>query len=168
MTKEEIIQKLMDQINSINATYITIISIVLVLVTIAFSALFWLQIKLSKEQYLKMKSELKDEMVKEYNLNQIATLQESVDYTVKRSSGELIFRIAQMRLEGKAIPKEDQSKIISDLNEIVFKMDNLINVNDKNGLKKIITSACNELLATDFFKLTKNSKDRINEILERI
>ncbi|WP_373879827.1 hypothetical protein [Levilactobacillus brevis] len=162
MNKEEIIQNLFDQIHSINDHYLAIIAIVLILTGIAFSALMWLQVRLSKTQYQKMKSELMSELVKKYDLDRMQSLSISADRHIKMTLGQITFQYASSN--GK-LSKSEQSQIANQLvySEDSFRRDSLLE--DKEDVGYMIWKTCNMLLTTK--NLDENVEFTLKKLIDK-
>lgn len=166
MTKDETIQKLLDQINYTNETYITIITIVLVLVSIAFGILTWLQLRLNKNQYNTMKEEAKRELVETYKLDSMLTLLKSNDQSIKNIIGNLTFKYVTS-LQGKSnMSHEDQLYLANKLEEVFNQIKAVIDTEDRKNIKELVRTLSNAILNEQSFKLDASVQKRIEKVYE--
>ncbi|MFC6288597.1 hypothetical protein [Levilactobacillus angrenensis] len=168
MSKDEVIQNLFDQIHSINDHYLAIIAIVLVLTSIAFSSLMWLQLRASKEQYNKMKAELENEMVVKYNLRQVSILSESADRKIKMSLSRIIMDLAVHEVNDNAeVSSETQRDWVNRLRLAEDSLDRDVFKEDRRDVASLIYTISKKILEDKTLNITSNNKRQLEALVDR-
>jgi len=169
MSKDEIIQNLFDQIHAINDHYLSIIAIVLVLTTIAFSALMWLQLRASREQYDKMKAELENEMVTKYNLKQISTLSESADRKVKMSLSRILMDLALHEVNGKHKASDEvQRDWVNRLRSIEDSLGSDVLEENREDVAHALYAISKKMVGDESLKINDHNRQELNSIADRM
>lgn len=167
MSKDAIIQKLFDEVDNINMTYITIISIVLVLISIAFGILTWLQIRLSKSQFSSMKAEVEQELSEKYQLEKVGDIRRSLDMEAKEKLYQSSFRITYLLSKNRPVDYKEQVQIIQLLESALRYSSNIIKVNDRNIFNRMVYENATMFLNHEEFNLDASSKISLQDIIEK-
>lgn len=164
MSKDEIIQSLLSKIDAMNNNYIVIISIMFAIVAIGVSVILWIQFKLTKEQYERMKLDALRELEDKYSLDKLNSERKINDVSLKRTLSVLTMLIVVCKKENYEFTLAEQINLSE---KLYYVLDGLENANDektKREIGKILNETAKELLNLEEYKFNDAVRIMLNEI----
>jgi hypothetical protein len=164
MSRDEIIQSLLSKIDAMNNNYIVIISIMFAIVAIGVSVILWIQFKLTKEQYERMKLDALKELEDKYSLDKLDSERKINDFNLKRTLSVLTMLIVVCRKENYEFTLVEQFDLSEKLYHVLDGLENANDEKTKQAMGKMLNGMTRELLNLEEFKFDNIVRTELSEI----